>query len=462
MFSEDLLLTNETGKKLYNQYAKDLPIIDYHCHLSPKAIYENNVFEDLGELWLSGDHYKWRAMRIFGIDERLITGDSSFKEKFMAFAEIMPKLIGNPIYIWCALELKRYFNIDEPLSSSNAEEIFKKTKKIIEENNITPQYIMEKSNVELVCTTDDPIDDLNYHIKIKNSMNLKTKVIPAFRPDKAFYIENSSYGDYINLLEKCTDIKVKTFKELILALEKRLLFFKSLGSMVNDNGIAKLEWAPYTEEEVENIFKKAINKEEISIEEANMYKSAFLIEMAKLYYEYGFVMQFHIGAYRNANTKMFNKLGPDTGFDCTDDKVPVKDVGMFLDALNSLGCLPKTILYPLDMSQFETFATLAGSFYSNTKGLIQLGAPWWFNDQVYGIKKQFESIANLYPISLSVGMLTDSRNFSAYPRHELYRRVLCEFFGELIDRHEYFSPEEEVGKIIQDICYYNAKEYFGI
>lgn len=462
MFSEDLLLTNETGKKLYNQYAKNLPIIDYHCHLSPKAIYENKVFEDLGEIWLSGDHYKWRAMRTFGIDERLITGNSSYEEKFMAFAEIMPKLIGNPIYIWCALELKRYFDIDEPLSSSNARQIYEKTKKMIIEKNITPQYFMEKSNVEFICTTDDPIDDLNYHIKIKDFRDLKIRVIPAFRPDRALYIENPSYIDYLNLLEQSAEMKINSFKELILALEKRLLFFKSLGSMINDNGISELKWVPYSEEEVENVFKKITRGESISKEEINIYKSAFLAEMAKLYCEYGFVMQLHIGTYRNANTKMLNEIGPDTGFDCTDNNISIKDVGMFLDALNNCGFLPKTILYPLDMNQFETFAILAAAFCSGTKGLVQLGTPWWFNDQIYGIKRQFESVANLYPVSLSVGMLTDSRNFSAYPRHELYRRVLCNYFGELIERHEYFSPEEGIGNIIQDICYFNAKEYFGI
>ena len=461
MFSEDLLLTNETGKKLFNQYAKNLPIIDYHCHLSPKAIYENKAFEDLGEIWLSGDHYKWRAMRTFGIDEKLITGNSSHEEKFMVFAEIMPKLIGNPIYIWCALELKRYFDIDEPLSSSNAKYIYDQTKKMIKEKNITPQYFMEKSGVEFICTTDDPTDDLNYHIKIKNFRNLKIKVIPAFRPDKALYVENPYYIDYLNILEQSAEMKINSFRELILALEKRLVFFKSLGSMINDNGITELKWVSYTEEEAEKIFNKVINKENITNEEVNLYKSAFLTEMAKLYHEYGFVMQLHIGTYRNANTRMLTEIGRDTGFDCTGDNTSIKDLGMFLDALNSCGCLPKTILYPLDMNQFETFAILAAAF-SSTKGLVQLGTPWWFNDQVYGIKRQFESVANLYPISLSVGMLTDSRNFSAYPRHELYRRVLCNYFGELILRHEYFAPEEEIGKIIQDICYYNAKEYFGI
>ncbi len=462
MFLEDLFLTNETAKHLYNSYAKDMPIIDYHCHLVPKEIWENKPFEDLGEMWLAHDHYKWRAMRTFGIDESYITGDKSFEEKFLAFAKIMPQLIGNPIYIWCALELKRYFNIDEALCEENAKEIYAKTKNMITEKNITPGYFIEKSKVQLVATTDDPVDSLEFHKAINKEKKINTKVIPAFRPDKAFYIEKPSYTEYINLLQTAADMEIGSFSQIIEAIERRLEYFKGLGSSINDNGIAHFTYEDYSNEEIENIFAKKINNDSLSIKEQNQYKTAFLIETAKLYHKHNFVMQLHIGTLKDTNSEMFEKLGADTGYDCIDDSTAIKSVCALLDKLNTLEILPKTILYPLNISQYETFAVLAAAFCKGgTKAKVQLGAPWWFNDQVYGITKQFESVSNLYPIALSVGMLTDSRSFLSYPRHELYRRVLCNYLGGLVERGEYFSSEDELKKIIENICYNNANEYFG-
>ncbi len=463
MFSENLFLTNETGKRLYNQYAKDLPIIDYHCHLLPKEISDNKVFEDLGEMWLAHDHYKWRAMRTFGIDENLITGTASYYEKFKAFASIFPMLIGNPMYVWCALELKRYFEIDQPLSSDNADEIYNKTKAYIKEKQMTPQYLINNSKVELVCTTEDPIDTLEYHIKMKNDPSVKTKIISGYRPDKAFYIENDIFTSYIVQLGNCANIKVDSFHSLIKALENRLEFFKSTGTNVSDSGITHIAWEDYTTEEIEDIFTKGSKGESLTTSEVNKFKSAFIINMAKLYYKHDFVMQLHIGTLKNANTKMYSKLGADTGYDCTNDTTSIESVSTILDKLNTMGELPRTILYPLNINQYETFAIVAAAFCGDgIKARVQLGAPWWFNDQVYGINKQFESVANLYPISLSVGMLTDSRSFLSYPRHELYRRVLCNYLGTLIERGEYFSSEADIKKIVENICYFNAKEYFNL
>lgn len=462
-FSEDLFLSNETGKYLYNEYAKKHPIIDYHCHLLPKEIHENKVFSDLGEVWLAHDHYKWRTMRTFGIDEKYITGDASYYEKFLAFAKIMPKLIGNPVYIWCALELKRYFDIEESLCEENAKEIFEKTKKIIEEKQMSPHYFIEQSNVEFVATTDDPIDDLHFHSTIKEEGKLNAKVVPSFRPDKCFYLENDAFSQYVNDLSNKYCLAINSFKSLISALENRLIFFKSLGSNINDNGITHLNFVCYSLDEIENIFRKAINGEALSMLEVDKYKSAFLYETGKLYHKHEFVMQLHLGTYKNVNSVMFDNLGADTGYDCVSDDTSIKSVGAFLDILDKENALPKTILYPLNINNYETFSVLAAAFCNGaSKAKVQLGAPWWFNDQVYGINKQFESIANLYPISLSVGMLTDSRSFLSYPRHELYRRVLCNYLGSLIERGEYFGDEKYIAEIIEEICYKNAKQMFNL
>ncbi len=461
MFSENLYLTNETGKRLYNRYAKDLPIIDYHCHLIAKEIYEDKTFSDLGEIWLAHDHYKWRAMRTFGIDERLITGDASFYEKFMAFAEIVPKLLGNPMYIWCALELKRYFGIDEALCAENADEIYKKTKEIIEKNQMSPKKLIEKSSVEMICTTEDPIDSLEYHKLLQEDTSFKTKVISAIRPDKAFCPERETFTCYISQLEKVCKTKIESFTGLIDALEKRLVFFKEMGSMLSDAGLDNFVWEDYSIEEPEAIFQKGINGKNLTEKEINKYKSAFSVALGKLYFKHGFVMQLHAGGYRNVNTAMFERLGADAGYDCADDKISVRSIGSLLDALSKTNSLPKTILYPLNINQYETFAILAAAFCEGgTKGKVQLGASWWFNDQAYGINKQFESVSNLYSVALSVGMLTDSRSFLSYPRHELYRRVLCNYLGQIVERGEYFSGEQYLKEIVQDICYYNAKKWF--
>ena len=434
-FDEELFLTNKTGRELYHKYAEQLPIIDYHCHLQPSEIAENKEFEDLGEMWLRGDHYKWRAMRTFGIDEKYITGDASYHDKYMAFAAILPKLIGNPIYIWCALELKRYFDIDEPLTEENAEEIYQKTTAMIKEKHMTRRWCMEHSNVKLVSTTEDPVDDLRYHIAL-NKEKMFTRVITAFRPDKAMFLEEETFADYLNTLAEVSGVEITSFETMLNALENRLKFFKEItGTTVSDDGIPHFTWADYTMEEIGAIFEKARKNEPVSEHEADQYRSAFLYEMARMYNRNGYVMQLHIGTYLDANTTGVKNVGKSTGFDCVDDQCAVTSVGELLNRLTIAGELPKTILYPLDGTKIESWAILAAGFCDNgVKAKVQLGAPWWFNDQAFGIQRQFESCANLYPVSLSVGMLTDSRSFISYPRHELYRRVLCNYFGELVER----------------------------
>ena len=410
-FSGELLLTNPTGSRLYHSYAEGLPIVDYHCHLEAREIYENREFKDLGEMWLAHDHYKWRAMRTFGISEEYITGKKSYHEKYLKFAWIMPYLVGNPL---------------------------------------------------LLSTTEDPADSLEYHMKMKENTAVKTRILTAFRPDRAFYCEWKTFPDYMKILSKAAGQEISDFSSLMGALEKRLALFAEFGTTVSDNGIAHIVWEEYTEAQAEDIFQKAAAGEQLSEVEINRYKSAFLIEMAKLYKKYHFVMQLHIGTYLDANHRKVQEIGQSTGFDCVDDSTSVKSVGRILDRLTELDQLPKTILYPLNPAQMEPFAVLAAGFCDGTvRGKVQLGAPWWFNDQPFGIMRQFGGAGNLYPLSLSVGMLTDSRSFLSYPRHELYRRCLCSYLGELVERGEYFSGEKYLKEIIEGICYRNVKEYFG-
>lgn len=463
MFREDLLLTNATGKRLYERYAKELPVIDYHCHLLPGEIYENREFEDIGEMWLAHDHYKWRAMRCFGIPERYITGDATYYEKYLKFAEILPELVGNPLYIWCALELKRYFDIEEALNRDNAAEIYRRCKEKIVKCHMTPLYCMKVSRVELACTTEDPTDTLIYHRKMQEQGTEGIRIISAFRPDKAFYAEKPGFAQYMKRLSDAAGMPVGSFREMMAALESRLKFFRETGSMISDNGIEDFTWQDYTAEETEAIFARAAAGEALDTTEINRYRSAFLTEAGRMYHRNGFVMQLHIGTYQGANRSREAGIGAACGFDCTDDSTFVKSVGKLLDRLNSEEALPKTILYPLNAGQMENFAILAAGFCEGPeRGKVQLGAPWWFNDQAYGIKRQFEAAANLYPVALSVGMLTDSRSFISYPRHELYRRVLCNYFGELVERGEYISGEEELARVIRNICHDNARNYFGL
>lgn len=462
-FSEDLFFTNQTGKRLFETYAREMPIVDFHCHLLPQEIYENKPFIDLGEMWLAHDHYKWRAMRTFGIDERLITGDASYYEKFLAFAGIMPELIGNPIYIWCALELKRFFGIDEPLCAENAADIYDRTKALIRSEKMCPRWCMERSRVELVCTTDDPTDDLRYHRLLQEDKAFSVRVIPAFRPDKAMNCEKTPFRGYVDKLEAAVGGKIGSFSALIAALEQRLRAFQGVGSMVSDAGLDNFIWREAAPSELDAILMKARRGEPLTQVQVDQFRSAFLLHIGRVYARNGFIMQIHIGAYRNANGDMADKLGPDTGYDCTDGASDMRSMAALFDTLNREGNLPKVILYPLNAADVEPYATLAAAFCKGpVRGHVQLGAPWWFNDQPYGIERQFAAAASLYPVALSVGMLTDSRSFLSYPRYEVYRRVFCNYLGGLIERGEYFSDEAYLKKIVQNVCYNNAKLYLGL
>lgn len=464
MLDENFLLTNETGKRLYHRYAEGLPIIDFHCHLLPEEILKDDVFEDIGDIWLRHDHYKWRAMRTFGIDEQYITGTrTSFYEKFRKFAEIMPLLIGNPIYIWCALELKRYFGVDEPLSRETTDEIYKETGRVIREKKLSPRKLIEQSNVEFICTTDDPTENLECHEKLQKETGFGTTVTAAFRPDNSLYIERAGFPEYIRDLSAAAAAPIRTFRDLMEALARRMEFFRRHGSMVADLSVESIRFEKAEEKDIDSILTKALEGGSLSEKERNQYRTAFIIAFGRMCHRLGFVMQLHVGTYKGANSYMDTRIGPATGYDCTDDQAVIRSIGAILDALETAQALPKTILYPLNSSDMETFAILAAAFCGGgVKAKVQLGAPWWFNDQVYGLNRQFESIANLYPISLSVGMLTDSRSFLSYPRFEVYRRVLCNYLGNLVERGEYFSDERYLRDVITGVCYRNAKEYFAI
>lgn len=460
-FSEELYLTNATGSRLYHQYAEALPILDYHCHLVPQEMYENKRFENLGEMWLRGDHYKWRVMRTFGIPERLITGDASYEEKYLAFASILPQLAGNPIYIWCALELKRYFGIDEPVCAANAKEIFDRTSALIAEKNMTRRWCMEHSHVELVSTTEDPTDTLEYHFKMQ-AQGYPTRVLSAYRPDNAMFVARDSFAAYMAKLSESAGLPVASFAQMVDALEARLAYFAKLGTTVSDDGIPELHWVDFTDAQIETIWQKGMAGQPISKQEENQYICAFLLAMGKLYHRNGFVMQLHIGTYLDCNRTGVRTVGKSCGYDCIDDSSAIQGVGELLNRLVEADSLPKTLLYPLDGTKLEAYAVLAAGFCEpGTRAKVQLGAPWWFNDQAYGLERQFQAAANLYPLSLSVGMLTDSRSFISYPRHELYRRVLCNYLGQLVERGEYFSGEEELRILIENVCYRNAREFFG-
>ncbi len=448
--NDSFMLKTKTAQKLYNNYSKDLPIIDYHCHLNPQMIAENKNFKNAFELFLGGDHYKWRQMRTNGIDENLITGSGDDYDKFFEFARMMPYLIGNPLYHWTHLELKRYFNIDETLNEHNSRKIWDRINECLKSDEFTPQQLILKSNVEVVCTTDDPIDTLEHHKALKN---FKAKVLPTFRPDKAVEIGKDTFVSYI---EKTG---VKTYSELLEWLTKRIEYFHENGCRISDHG---LEEMPFARGNAERVFEKRMNGEEITSGEANVFKTAVMRHCAKEYARLGWAMQIHMGALRNNNTKMFNLLGPDTGFDSINDLEIAHNLSRFLDSLEVEDSLPKTILYTLNPKDNYVLGTMLGNFQSAPiKGKIQFGSGWWFNDQRDGMESQMRALANLGMLSHFVGMLTDSRSFVSYPRHEYFRRIFCNLIGKWVEEGEYPNDKEYLEKIVRGVSYENAKNYFN-
>ncbi len=451
IINDNFMLQNKTAQKLYHEFAKNEPIIDYHCHLVPKMIAEDHRFADAYELFLGGDHYKWRQMRSFGIDENFITGDGDAYEKWLGFVRLMPYLIGNPLYHWTALELKRYFDIDEPLTESSAKEIWDACNKKLQGPDFSAKSLILRSNVEVICTTDDPADDLIYHKRIKES-NFAARVLPTFRPDKAINIDKAGFVEYIS------SSSVNGIDELFTWLDHRIDFFDQMGCRVSDHA---LDYVPYAVGDAKAVFDKKMSGGAITQHEADIYKTAVLTHCAEKYSRLGWAMQLHIGAMRNNNTKMLGKLGPDTGFDSVNDLCIAQNLSYLMDLLDSNGILPKTILYTLNPKDNYVLGTMLGNFQQGpVKSKIQFGSGWWFNDNEDGMISQLKALANLGVLGKFIGMLTDSRSFVSYPRHEYFRRILCNLIGEWVETGKYPEDYCSLEKIIKGISYTNAKEYF--
>ena len=462
IINDGFLLKSDTAKRLY-EAAKDMPIIDYHCHIDPREIYENRRFDNITQVWLGGDHYKWRLMRSNGVTEDEITGDADDYTKFLRFAEMLPKAIGNPMYHWCHLELKRFFGYDDVLNGDTARKVYDLCNKKLRQDGMTVRAIIEKSNVKMIGTTDDPADDLKWHKLLTEDKSFKTAVCPTFRPDKAVNIDKDGFADYIKKLSAAAEIDIKTVSDVKAALEKRLDYFCSLGCRATDHGLDYVVYEPASEESVNEIFKRALRGEKISQLEADRYKTELMLFLGEKIAEKGIVMQLHYGAQRNTNTVMFNKLGADTGFDCISVKNCGEALTGFLNALNVKGKLPKTIIYSLNPNDNELIDTVLGCFQgTEAQGKIQHGSAWWFGDTKSGMKAQLKSLANLSLLGNFVGMLTDSRSFLSYTRHEYFRRILCNLLGEWVENGEYPDDKITLETIVKNISYNNAKKYFNI
>ncbi|HHX60463.1 MAG TPA: glucuronate isomerase [Epulopiscium sp.] len=460
---ENFLLQNETAIKLYHDYAKDMPIMDYHCHLSPQEIWEDKQFKNITEVWLGGDHYKWRAMRLNGIPEKNVTGDGNDYDKFMAFAQTLSKCIGNPLYHWTHLELQRYFDVHEVLNEETAPSIWEKCNAVITSGEFSARKLIEKSNVKMIGTTDDPIDSLEYHQKIKDENKLSAKVLPTFRPDKGVEVRLPAFIPWVKALGNVVGIEIKEYSQLLNALEERAHFFHEKGCRMSDHGIASIPYVEATLEEVEAIFTKGLAGQEITDKEEQQYKTYTLKFIGKIYAKLGWVMQLHMGALRNNSAKMFDKLGADVGFDSIDDIQIAKPLSNFLDSLQATDELPKTILYTLNPVHNYVLGTMLGNFSSDTpRGKIQFGSGWWFNDQKDGMISQMKDLANLGLLGNFVGMLTDSRSFLSYTRHEYFRRILCNLIGEWVENGEFPNDEKLLSTLIKDISFNNAEAYFAI
>lgn len=460
---ENFLLENETAIKLYNDYAKDMPIFDYHCHLSSKEIAENKRYKNITEVWLGGDHYKWRAMRSNGVEERFITGDADDKEKFMKWAQTIYNCVGNPLYHWTHLELKRYFGIDTLLSPSTAEEIWEKCNAKLKEDNFTARGLIKNSNVKALCTTDDPADSLEYHIQLSKDDTFDVKVLPTFRPDKGINIEKPGFIEWIQKLENVVGFKIDSFDKLLKALGQRIEFFHKVGCRVSDHGLDPIVYADGAAEEAGNVFKKGLMGEKLSQEEIEKYKTQVLIYLGRKYSEHGWVMQLHMGTIRNNSSRMFNLLGPDTGFDAVGDYSIALPLAKYLNSLDETNELPKTILYSLNPCDNEVIGTIIGCFQGGgIPGKMQFGSGWWFNDQKDGMIKQMVALGNLGLLSRFVGMLTDSRSFLSYTRHEYFRRILCNLIGQWVESGEAPNDTELLENMVKNICYYNAEKYFNV
>ncbi len=461
--TEEFLLTTPTAKRLYADYAADMPIIDYHCHVSPQEIFENKHFKNLYEVWLSGDHYKWRIMRSNGVDEYYITGNAPEREKFQKFAEALPKAIGNPMYHWCHLELKNYFGFDGVLNGDTAETVWRLAEEKLQDPSMSVRGIIEQSNVAFIGTTDDPIDSLEWHQKIQADDTFKVTVAPTFRPDKALNIEKPDWRAYIQDLSRAADLPITTLDTLKVALKRRIDHFDNSGCKASDHGLDYMVYRRMPIKQVEKIFKKGLCGKAISTEEADAFKTELLVFCAQQYAEKGWVMQLHYNCLRNPNTKMFRALGPDKGFDCIGPAASGAALSGLLDELYNHDQLPKTVIYSLDATDNATIDTMIGAFQgTEIAGKLQHGSAWWFNDNKTGMQEQLISLANLSLLGNFIGMLTDSRSFLSYTRHEYFRRILCDLVGTWVENGEYPNSDQDLEQIIKGICYQNAKNYFGL
>ncbi|MBQ9984187.1 MAG: glucuronate isomerase [Lachnospiraceae bacterium] len=459
----DFLLTTETAKKLYHEYAEVMPIIDYHCHIVPQEIYEDRRFENITQVWLGADHYKWRQMRSNGVEERYITGDATDREKFQKWAETLEMAIGNPLYHWSHLELQRYFGYEGYLNGETAEEVWNLCNEKLTQPDMSARNLIRKSGVTLLCTTDDPIDSLEWHKKIAEDDSFEVKVLPAWRPDKAMYMEKSDYVEYLGKLSEVSGVTVNSFQSLIDALRKRIEFFADMGCVVSDHGLAYVMHADATKEELEGIFARRLAGEMPDAMEEAKFKTAFLIAMGKEYHKRNWVMQLHYGVKRDNSQRVFKALGPDAGIDCISNYTPSAQLADFLNALDVTDELPKTIVYSLNPIDNAAIGTIIGCFQNaSAVGKIQQGSAWWFNDHKTGMQEQMTSLASLGLLGNFVGMLTDSRSFLSYTRHEYFRRIMCELIGGWVENGEYPADYKALEKIVKGISYENAVRYFGL
>ena len=460
---KDFLLETETAKKLFHEHAAKMPIIDYHCHINPQEIAEDRQFKNITEVWLGGDHYKWRMIRSNGIDEKYITGnESTDREKFQKFAEALPRAIGNPLYHWTHLELQRYFGVTKTLNGDTAEEIWNICNEKLQSPELSVQGIIKKSNVKVICTTDDPADDLRWHKKIREDGTCSAKVLPAMRPDAALRIEKPEWASYMKRLAEVSDTDIKTMDDIRKALRKRIDFFESMGCKASDHALEYVFCNEATEDQLDDIVAKVLGGKVPTTDEIEKYKTALLLFLGEEYSKRGWAMQIHYSAMRDNNTRMFKKMGPDTGFDSIGSYNCGEGIVALLDAMEKKGCLPKTILYSLNPSDNALIGTIIGSFQGpEVPGKIQQGAAWWFNDTKSGMEAQITNVANLSVLGNVVGMLTDSRSFLSYTRHEYYRRIFCNWIGRLVENGEYPDDMDFLGKLVEDISYNNAARYFG-
>ncbi|WP_414048960.1 glucuronate isomerase [Macrococcus animalis] len=460
--NENFMLHNKTAQTLYHDYAKSMPIYDYHCHLDPKLIRDNYHFDNITELWLGGDHYKWRAMRAQGIEEEYITGNANPLDKFRKWAETLQNSVGNPLYHWSHLELKMYFGIDDILTPANAESVYDRVNQFLKDNKVTTQSLIEQSNVKLICTTDGPLDDLEEHDAIR-SQGLNVTVLPAFRPDEAFKVREDSFKTFVQQLSTITQ-EINSATSFVNALYQRIDYFHSKGSRLADHGIGRLNYQSYLQQDIEAIFNKGLSDENISEQEEGQFQSYLLYHLGKKYYELDWTMQIHFGAIRNNNTKQYEQLGPDTGYDSINDQSDIAyHLNNLLNMLEKEQKLPKTILYNLNPTYNDIVSTTIANFQApGYRSKIQHGAGWWFNDTKRGMLRQMTSLADQGLLMHFVGMLTDSRSFISYSRHDYFRRILCTFIGELVELGEVPNDKNLLETMIKNICYDNAVNYFKL